>query len=398
MTGSLQKKGSIWYMVIEQSIKGKRKQKWISTKEKSKVKAAEILRKTLSDMDNDKYIEPKKIYFLELMQEWLENTYKNNIEESTYQGNTLIFDVHIKPFFEENHSDIMLSNIKAMVLQKYFDFKSKSGRSDGKGGLSGNTLRKHKAVFKPFFDYCIRMQLMNSNPIINVVLPKLEKYTGSSIYTAIQIEQLLKIVKGTIIETPVVITCYYGLRRSEILGLKWKSIDFKENTLTIKDTRVFYNKEIKKDHAKNTTSNRTLPLIPVVAGYLRTLQDKQNENKQLLGKDYVDNGGYICCWDNGKLYNISHINHKLNTMLEASNMPHIRFHDLRHSTASFLLKQGFSLKEVSVWLGHSDIQTTANIYAHIDKEQKENMAKMLNECFSLEDFSGVRSSLENEEK
>ena len=77
-------------------------------------------------------------------------------------------------------------------------------------------------------------------------------------------------------------------------------------------------------------------------------------------------------------------------MLEASNMAHIRFHDLRHSTASFLLKQGFSLKEVSVWLGHSDIQTTANIYAHIDKEQQENMAKILNKCITLEDFSYVR--------
>jgi integrase len=320
------------------------------------------------------------------MQDWLENTYRNNIEESTYQGNKLILEVHIKPYFEKNYSEFMLSDIKAMHLQKYFDYKSKCGRSDGKGGLGGNTLRKHKAVFKPFFDYCIRMQLMISNPIVNVVLPKLEKYTGSSIYTPQQIEQLLKIVKGTIIEAPVLITCYYGLRRGEILGLKWQNINFDENTLTIKDTRVFYNKEIKKDSAKNVTSNRTLPLIPVVANYLKILQEKQNENKALLGRDYIDNGGYICCWDNGKLYNISLLNHRLKSMLEASNMPHIRFHDLRHSTASFLIKQGFSFKEVSVWLGHSDIQTTANIYTHIDNEQKENMAKMLNKSFSLEDF------------
>ena len=386
VTGSLQKKGSIWYMVIEQITNGKRKQKWISTKEKNKTKAAEILRKTLNDMENDKYIEPKKIYLLDLMHEWLENTYRNNIEESTYQGYKLTFDVHIKPYFEENHSDIMLSNIKSIHLQKYFDYKAKYGRSDGKGGLSGNSLRKHKAVYKPFFDYCVRMQLMNSNPIINVVLPKLEKYAGSSIYTPQQTEQLLKTVKGTIIEAPVLITCYYGLRRSEVLGLKWNNINFSENTLTIKNTRVFYNKEIKKDRAKNNTSNRTLPLIPAVSNYLKKLQDKQNENKQLLATDYIDNGGYICCWDNGKLYNISLVNHKLKAMLEASNMPHIRFHDLRHSTASFLLKQGFSLKEVSDWLGHSNIQTTANIYAHTDKEQKENIAKTLNECIPLEDF------------
>lgn len=116
MTGSLQKKGSIWYMVIEQSTNGKRKQKWISTKEKNKIKAAEVLRKTLTDMENDKYIEPKKIYFLDLIQEWLENTYRNNIEESTYQGYKLTFDVHIKPYFEENHSDIILSNIKSLHL------------------------------------------------------------------------------------------------------------------------------------------------------------------------------------------------------------------------------------------------------------------------------------------
>lgn len=209
---------------------------------------------------------------------------------------------------------------------------------------------------------------------------------SSNIYSSQQIEQLLKIVKGSIIETPVLITCYYGLRRSEILGLKWENIDFNGNTLTIKNTRVFYNKEIKKDHAKNITSNRTLPLIPAIANYLKKLQEKQIENKRLFGGDYVENGGYICCWDNGKLYNISLLNHRLKSMLEDSNMPHIRFHDLRHSTASFLIKQGFSFKEVSVWLGHSDIQTTANIYSHIDMEQKENIAKMLNESFALEDY------------
>ena len=128
---------------------------------------------------------------------------------------------------------------------------------------------------------------------------------------------------------------------------------------------------------KNESSLRTLPMIDKVETYLKRLQKRIMENKLLMGSEFKQNE-YICCWENGQMYDISLINHQFKKILENNKMPHIRFHDLRHSTASYLLKQGFSLKEIQAWLGHSSLNTTANIYAHIDVEMKRNMASKMN--------------------
>ncbi len=370
ITGNLQKKGNVWYAVINQA---NRKQKWISTKSRGKTDAQKVLRDIISQMENDSYVDNSRITFISMMEEWLENTCKMQIETTTYDGYKLIFKAHIKEYFD---STLLLQQLKTIQLQKYFDEKAKSGNKRNGEGLSGNTLRKHKILLKCFFDYAVKMNIISKTPITNVTLPKMDKFIGKY-YTADQLEQLLNCVKGTLIETPVLITSFYGLRRGEILGLRWEDIDFKEGSIKICNTRTRVGETTVNKAPKNESSLRTLPMIDNVNTYLKQLLKKQKENKLLMGNEFKQSE-YICCWENGQMYDISLLNHQFKKILEDNSMPHIRFHDLRHSTASYLLKQGFSLKEIQVWLGHSNINTTANIYSHIDIEMKMNMATKMN--------------------
>lgn len=181
------------------------------------------------------------------------------------------------------------------------------------------------------------------------------------------------------IKTSVFLTVHYGFRRGEVLGLRWSDIDFEDGTLTIHNQMTKVNHEVEKC-VKTKSSIRILPLIPNVTDYLKKLKVKQKENKLLLGIEYKDND-YVCKYADGTPTNITTLNHTLTRLLEKHNMKHIRFHDLRHSTASYLLKNGLSLKEIQEWLGHSDIKITANIYAHIDVEMKKNTANKINELF-----------------
>lgn len=379
MEGSLQKKGKYYYVVIsDRGDDGKYKTEWINTKCEKKSDAEKIKRDVINRKENNTYVEMKNITFCDFFADWLENYAKQNCEQTTYQGYKLIFDKHINPYFKDKH--ILLQRLQPLDIQKYYDYKLKEGRSDGKGGLSANTVIKHHANIHKVLDYAMKMQLIVRNVADAVNIPKKVKFIGKY-YSAEQIEKLFACTKNTPIESAVYITCNYGLRRGEILGLKWDAINFKEKTITISETRVRYVKGTITKTPKNNCSYRTLPLIENVAEYLKQLKKKQSEQKLLCGEEY-DKSGYVCCWDDGSPLDPAFISHKFGEIISNSDLPNIRFHDLRHSTASYLLKLGISMKEISVWLGHSDISTTMNIYSHVDIEMKKNAANKINSLFA----------------
>ena len=144
------------------------------------------------------------------------------------------------------------------------------------------------------------------------------------------------------------------------MGMRWQDINFDENTVSIRNTRVRVSSEIEKQ-PKNKSSLRTFPLIPTIRAHLEALKASQDEHMSLFGRAYVKND-YICKWPDGRVMDIGYTNHAFSKLLKENGMRHIRFHDLRHSTASYLNKLGFTPKEIQVWMGHSDIKTTMNIY------------------------------------
>ena len=206
------------------------------------------------------------------------------------------------------------------------------------------------------------------------------KHYEANFYSEKQINELLTAAKDEPLYPVIKLTAVYGLRRSEVLGLKWDSVDFESGTLVIKHTVTKVTKTVEKDKTKNKSSHRSFPLVPEIRQMLLELKDTEKENRRQFGKEYHEND-YILKWPDGTLFSPDYVSQRFSRILEINGLPHIRFHELRHSCASFLINNGFSLKDVQEWLGHSDIKMTANIYGHIDVARKQSMADKLASTF-----------------
>ena len=207
----------------------------------------------------------------------------------------------------------------------------------------------------------------------------MERFVGS-FYDSGELNAVLKAVKGTKLEIPVLFGGFYGLRRSEIVGLRWSAIDWSNNVFYINHTVTTAKvdgemKIIAKDRAKNKSSLRALPLAPPIKEKLLELKSQQEfyrrKFKRSYNKEWLE---YILVDEMGGLILPNYITSAWASFLERSDFRKIRFHDLRHTCASLLLNngkdRGVTLKHIQEWLGHSDFSTTADIYSHLDSTAK----------------------------
>lgn len=375
MTGSLQEKNGKYYMVLNTRVDGKRKLKWISTGlsvKGNKRRAEQMLRETLQAYETGQKKVTSDILLADYIQSWLDCV-RRKVDEVTYQGYEVLALRQVIPWFEER--DVKLADVTLELLQRYIDEKATSGRRDGKGGLSPRSLRLHKNILYQTLTEAVKSGLLASNPCQYVVLPKSVRYE-SHFYTVDQLNQFFQVIRDEPLYPLLKITAIYGLRRSEVLGLKWDSIDFDAGTVTIRHTVSKVTKAVEKDKTKNATSYRSFPLTEEARSIFRAAQAAEKENRRLCGRQYQEND-YVFKWDDGRPYSPDYITRKFPALLEKHGMPHIRLHELRHSCASLLINAGFTLKDVQEWMGHADIKMTANIYGHLDVSRKQSMADKL---------------------
>ena len=381
MTGSLQIKKDKFYMVLNTvDTNGKRKAKWISTGlgvKGNKKRAEKMLRDTLAEQERTMPTPKSEILFSDWIRQWLTESAKR-VDEVTHRNYEDSAKSHVLPYFEE--LGVSLHGVTRPMLQTFIDLKRTKGRKDGKGGLSIVCLRHFRNILNQSLKLAVQNELIPSNPCEGLLLPKQER-REFSYYSAEQLNSLLNAIKDEPLYPLVYIGAYYGLRRSELLGLQWDSIDWGANTLTVKHTVVQYQVVIRKDKTKNASSRRTMPLLPEVRQMLLDLKACEDENRRLFGNTYDDNP-YIFKWVNGKPYEPDYTSKKFKTLLRKYGFPHIRFHELRHSCASLLINQGFNLKDVQEWLGHADIQMTANVYGHLDIARKQTIANSISSAIS----------------
>jgi len=380
MTGSLTVKNGKYYAVLNVYENGKRKKKWISTDLSvtgNKRRAEQFLREKITEYERMEGIVRSDVRFSDYVRIWLEQIARK-VDEVTMQGYQVTADKHILPYFDNRKT--ALADIDHKTLQEYIDFKYKSGRLDGKGGLSPKSIRAHKNIISQALDMAVKNKLISSNPCQFVELPALVRYE-STFYSEVQLKALFTALDNDPMLPLVKITALYGLRRSELLGLQWDSIDFDGKTMTIRHTVSKVTKAIAKDKTKNASSRRTFPLIPEALEIFQAAKWQEEQNRLLFGREYHEND-YVFKWPDGRPYTPDYISHRFNDLLKKHNLPHIRFHELRHSCASMLIAMNWSLKDVQEWLGHSDIQMTANIYSHLDIARKANIATSLADKFS----------------
>ena len=375
MTGSLQIKNDKYYLVLNLTQQGKRRQKWISTGlpvKGNKRRAAQLLQETLQQYQQQSGILPSSIRFSDYIRHWLEQV-RRRVDEVTYQGYETLAKSHILPYFDQ--SGLLLQQIARADLQAYLDEKASHGRKDGKGGLSPKSIRMHKNILHQTLNEAVKNGLITSNPCQLLDLPSVPRYEAG-FYTCEQLKALLQAAKGDPLYPLIQIAILYGLRRSELLGLKWDSIDFVQKTLTVRHTVSKVTKAVAKDKTKTASSYRSFPLTEEAALIFRQLKAEENRNRRLMGAAYQEND-YLFKWPDGRPFPPDYVSHHFSRLLKNHDLHHIRFHELRHSCASLLLNSGFTLKDVQEWLGHSDISVTGNIYGHLDFARKQALAASL---------------------
>ena len=375
MRGSLQEKNNKYYAVFR--VNGK--QKWvnlnISTKRGNKRKAEERMKEILAEYDSNPGMF-EKTPLSDYICKWLK-TVKNQVDAVTYTGYKQYAENHIIPYFKE--LGLNLQDVKLSDIEGYYSYKALSGRLDGKsGGLSYSSIKKHSVVLNQVFTEAVRNRLIQRNPCELAKIPKTaaKSENAASFYTTEQCEKLLEATEGTILHDMIYLTFMYGFRRSELMGLKWDAIDFDNNTLRVSHTVVLQKEIIRKDSTKTKSSNRVYPLIPETRAILLRLKQQQAEYREFFGNTYHETG-YVFVHEDGREYYPSYPTHELSKALKKHKLPHIRWHDLRHSTASMLIEKGWHMKDISEWLGHSDIGTTMNIYGHISMEHKKELGNSL---------------------
>lgn len=354
VTVSLQEKNGIYQAVLNYKDKdGKRKQKWVSTKlkvrgnKKQALAKAEELKSDFEKQLNMEFFKQfpttknNNVLFVDFINDWLE-TVKQTIEPSTYTSYNQIISGRITKYFTEN--PIRLIDIEPINIQNYYNVLFAEG-------LSGNTVIHHHALIRKSLDYAYKMNLIPSNPADKIQRPKKEQYIGG-FYNENELNELFEKSKDDPMELMILMTAFYGLRRSEVLGLKWDAFDFENNTITIKHTVVIAKLDgkrqiVAKDRTKNKSSYRTLPLVKEISEKLLETKKKQQAFKEAFGKTYINEfKDYVFVNPQGKLVRPDYVSEHFRILLNNKGLKHIRFHDLRHSCASLLIAKGIPMKDI----------------------------------------------------
>lgn len=311
-------------------------------------------------------------------------------EETTAALFKMYIDVHFEPYF----NDIRLTDIKPMVLDKFYNHKLTEPREytitvKGKPKkksvppLNINTVIKLNKFLKAAFNYAVINGVVKKNPTVGVKLGSKEEYKPT-VYNEKQFINLLDHVRGTDDEIPIVLGAGCGFRRGEIFGLQWKNIDFKNSTITIEKTAVRFDKNIDKDRAKNRSSQRTI----FVSEHVMVILEQY---KKVLGKP-DPNDKVVTRWKPGSY------SERFSNLLSDFGMPHTRLHDLRHYNATLMMYGGIADKVAAERLGHSNVATLRNIYQHVFKDMDEAAAKKINDVFKTNVASPERSQTKEERK
>lgn len=378
MKGSLQiKKNNKYYVYVRINGKQKAIPTGIEAVRGNKRKAEAKMIEILAELDDNPHIYDK-ILFVDYAMKWLEYN-QNHVDDNTHSGYKQYLQKHIIPYFEPLKR--RLQDIKTTDIEGYYNHKSTNGRLDGKeGGLSKESIKRHSVVLNLIFKQALHDDLIKKNPCEFAKMPKIpQRHKESNIYTIEQCKKLLEITEGELFHDIVYLTFMYGLRREEVMGLRWCDIDFNKNILTIQHTVTVAvdGNIIRKDKTKTESSNRIYPLLSDIREMLLNIKTRQEENKKIFGNCYSDTD-YIFTKEDGALYYPTYPTHKLIKVTKKYNLPHITFHELRKSCVTMLLlDKNWSMKEVSEWVGHSDIYITMNMYAQITKNHKQDLANSL---------------------
>ena len=311
--------------------------------------------------------------------DWLEIYKKSSVRENTYQGEKRIVEKHLIPVI----GSYKLKDLRSEHIQKMLNNKLKTGSLKGNKPLSPRMVEHIYIVLHDALKQAVKNQIIARNPCVAVNKPKKNK-TEFIPWTTEQTNAFLKSVKDNRLFPLYMVAWGAGLRRSEILGLKWSDIDFKRGTLTVNRSlvKVVGSPPYKFEDPKTKKSRRMIPLPAPVIKELATWKKRQASEKLAFNGSY-NPLNLVFCDEAGQPYNPDLISRSFKSDREAAQLPEIRFHDLRHGHATQLLEMGEDIKVISDRLGHSTISITADTYAHVAEKMQRSASNKLGKTLEI---------------
>lgn len=331
----------------------------------SKKEAQRLLKEHNKKMEAGSVVFPVKTTLAGFLEEFIE--YKAlSLSETTIYGYRNILKNHIIPYFK----NMTVQEITTKDIQNYVTVKAKTG-------ISLQTIKKHVALLDSVFRNAYMSRIIDENPVSRLEHIKAPSHKLECM-DAHEIALLCDSVEGTQLEVPVKLAVYLGLRRGEVLGLKWEHIDFKNAVLYVNNTRTQAGRNTIEKQPKTERSIRQLHLSQEL---IDLLVEQKKKSSRIMVKNQAMTD-YVAFMDNGRPFKPNYLSECFRNHLLSNGYKPIRFHDLRHSFASIANDAGISMNEISSAMGHSNISTTSEIYTHEFSKTKTKAVNAVSQCIS----------------
>ncbi len=349
---------------------GKRRRKWhsfIGTKREAQKDCARLI----TEMQGGGYAEPTKTTFGQFLEDWLTHV-KAQVTPRTHERYSEIVRKNIVPAL----GSIRVSALRPSQIAGAYSTALTSGRRDGKGGLSPNTVIYMHRIIKHALSDAVRWGTLAKNPAAAVDPPKIERTTMST-YDMAQTAELLDAARPTRLYVPVLLGVLCGLRRGEIVALRWRHIDFDGSQIAVVEAAEQTAAGVRYKPPKSGRS-RTVALSGFVVEELRAHRIRQAEEFQRLGITQTD--AFVHTREDGEPIQPRTLTHGWQDLVARAGLARVRFHDLRHAHATHMLASGVHPKVASERLGHSKVGITLDLYSHVLPGMQADAAARLDDA------------------
>jgi integrase len=332
---------------------------------RTKKEAEDAVNETIQQAAKQTYITPSKESFGDFMKMWLEEK-KNQTRNNTWVSYDSYTRTHVIPAL----GHLKLLELTPLHLRNFY--KALQERP-----LSARTIRHIHFMLRAALDTAVKWELIIKN-VSDAVDPPRVKKVEMKVWDASQLNQFLKAAKDNRYYTAFFVAATTGMRQSELLGLRWKDVDLTNGTLSItqtldKQTGIF-------QETKTDSSKRSIKVESETISRLK--QHKADQAKEKLqAEDWTDHG-LVICTSKGTPMSGDNLSARFRHIIKETGLPPLRFHDLRHTHATLLLKQGLNPKIVQERLGHSSISVTLDTYSHVTPNLQETAASAMSKILT----------------
>jgi integrase len=364
MKGYLTRKNKAWYIILEmERINGARKPKWISVRKElsldkpaTKAQAEDLLVKLLRDQQQGIFIEPHYMTMKDLLTEWMKSYGISNLRQTTYG----VYDTYIRVHIIPSIGEMPIAKIKAHHLQRLYAQKLIDGRKDGKGLAPATVGTIHKIISRAL-SMAVKWELLARN-VAELVDPPRIPSSPRKTWGADEAKKFLAIVDKHTHFALYLLAITTGMRKSEVLGLRWQDVDWDRNTISIVQAYVATSKGLTLAPAKTASGRRSVALSPIVMAALRVQRTEQAHLAQHLDKPIPQ---LVFTSQRLTPMNPNNLLRQFKALCKKAGVHVIPFHALRHTHATLMLQEGVHPKIVSERLGHSRVGVTMDVYSHV---------------------------------